>query len=99
MDQIKDRFPHIPERIAGLGEMAYNLWWSWHPEARMLYKTLSRPAWKVSIHNPVKMLNDLDREVFEEACGDPRFLRHYDAVMARFRAEIDTGSSWFYSNV
>jgi starch phosphorylase len=34
MDTIKDRFPHLPDRIAGLGELAYNLWWSWHPAAR-----------------------------------------------------------------
>ncbi|MCG7854301.1 MAG: DUF3417 domain-containing protein, partial [Methanoregulaceae archaeon] len=42
----------IPERIRGLGEMAYNLWWSWHPEARILFKQINQQAWKESIHNP-----------------------------------------------
>ncbi|HEB75160.1 MAG TPA: alpha-glucan family phosphorylase [Nitrospirae bacterium] len=95
----KERFPSIPERISGLGELAYNLWWSWHPEARMLFKMLSRAAWKVSVHNPVKMLHDLDVEVLDAASRDPRFLRHYDAVMARFRAEVKTASGWFHSNI
>ncbi len=95
----KERFPSIPERISGLGELAYNLWWSWHPEARMLFKMLSRAAWKVSVHNPVKMLHDLDVGVLDAASRDPRFLRHYDAVMARFRAEVKTASGWFHSNI
>ena len=43
MDMKDTPFPNLPERIIGLEEMAENLWWSWHPEARMLaplyYKT------------------------------------------------------------
>jgi len=27
-------FPHIPESIKGLADLAANLWWSWHPAAR-----------------------------------------------------------------
>ncbi len=33
-------FPIMPARISRLYELAYNLWWSWHPEARALYSTL-----------------------------------------------------------
>jgi len=99
MDQMKERFPHIPERISGLGELAYNLWWSWHPAARMLFKSINRAAWKVSIHNPVRMLNDLDGTVLQTAAADPKFLRHYDAVMARFKTEVAEGSSWCLTNI
>lgn len=67
MDDRKDRFPNIPDIIAGLAEVADNLWWSWHPAARMLFKMLDRPAWKESRHNPVKMLRELPREVLESA--------------------------------
>jgi starch phosphorylase len=48
VDDLKDGFPHLPERIVGLGELAYNLWWSWHPAARMLFKRLDRLAWKAT---------------------------------------------------
>ncbi|NOG85110.1 MAG: DUF3417 domain-containing protein [Planctomycetes bacterium] len=34
MDSMKDKFPKIPERIAGLGELAYNLCWSWNPASQ-----------------------------------------------------------------
>jgi len=33
-------FPIMPARISRLYELAYNLWWSWHPEARALYEKL-----------------------------------------------------------
>jgi hypothetical protein len=26
-----DPVPDLPERIRGLGKLAYNLWWSWRP--------------------------------------------------------------------
>ncbi len=99
MNDIREVFPNLPERISGLGELAYNLWWSWHPEARILFKMLNRAAWKVSIHNPVKMLHDLNGEVLDGASKDPKFLRHYDAVMARFKTEMNTTVGWFYSNI
>ena len=37
MQGIKDKLADLPERISGLREMAYNLWWSWHPEGRELF--------------------------------------------------------------
>ena len=37
---IQPLFPHLPERLAGLETLAENLWWSWNPAARMLFKTL-----------------------------------------------------------
>ena len=90
MDIVKSRFSHIPNRISGLGELARNLWWSWHPAARMLFKRLDRQAWKESGHNPVKMLIELPGKFFESAAGDTDYLRHYDLVLSQFRKHIET---------
>ena len=67
----KDKLPDLPERISGLREMAYNLWWSWHPEGRELFKLLNRQGWFLSNHNPVKMLNRMDKAMLEAASKDP----------------------------
>ena len=96
---IKDKLPNLPERISGLRELAYNLWWSWHPEGRALFKLLSRQGWHLSNHNPVKMINSMGREGLDSASSDPHFLRHYDAVMARFESYMDISSGWFPANV
>ncbi len=47
-------FPIMPPRISRLYELAYNLWWSWHPEARALYRTLDSELWDRVGHNPVR---------------------------------------------
>lgn len=60
-------FPHLQERLSGLEELAENLWWSWNPGARMLFKTLDRQAWKESGHNPDKMLRELPPECLKTA--------------------------------
>jgi starch phosphorylase len=97
MDDVK--FPDLPERIGGLRDLAYNLWWSWNPEGRTLFKLLSRTGWYLSNSNPVRMLNRIDKEALEAAANDSHFLRHYDAVMARFESYMDISRGWFGANV
>ncbi|MBU4258515.1 MAG: alpha-glucan family phosphorylase [Proteobacteria bacterium] len=80
--------PYLPERLSGLKELSTNLWWSWHPEARMLFKMLDRQVWKESRHNPVKVLKELPKKVFDSAASDKDYLRHYDIVLSRFHKEI-----------
>ncbi len=99
MDSIKDRFPHIPERISGLGELAYNLWWSWNPSARMLFKTLDRQAWKESIHNPVMMLKEMPGKILQSASVNAHYLIHYDEVMSEFRNYTALNICWFSENI
>jgi hypothetical protein len=36
----KTVFPNISQPLSGLEDLAENLWWSWHPAARMLFKML-----------------------------------------------------------
>jgi starch phosphorylase len=91
MERIRKQFPNLPDRLLGLGELAENLWWSWHPAARMVFKSLNRQAWKENLHNPDKTLKELPRERLAEAAGDPDFLRHYDLVLSQFRKYQEKG--------
>jgi starch phosphorylase len=82
-------FPNLPQRIGGLGELAENLWWSWNPAARMLFKSIDRQAWKESIHNPDKMLKEIPKEILARAAADEDYLRNYDGVMSQFRKYME----------
>jgi len=90
-----NQFPNLPQRIDGLGRLAYNLWWSWHPSARELFRALDLQAWRESGHNPVRMLALLSPNVMENAVQDPDFMAHYDAVMDQFEAETASPAGWF----
>jgi glycogen phosphorylase len=89
-------YPNLPEALAGLAEIAGNLWWSWHPKARMLFKTLDRQRWKEATHNPVRMLRELPGETLLAAAVNPAFMDLYRSTLAEFREGIgqDRGS-WF----
>ncbi|MBI3803724.1 MAG: alpha-glucan family phosphorylase [Nitrospirae bacterium] len=85
----------IPQRISRLEELAYNLWWSWHPEARALFEAIDRPLWKQTNHNPVKVLAGVSSERLAEAAEDPTFLRRYDAVLKALDSDLGQRETWF----
>jgi len=99
MESLKNKFPYLPDRIEGLGQLAYNLWWSWNPAARMLFKTLDRQAWKESVHNPVRMLREIPPEVLDAASLNTHYLIHYDEVISEFRSYMSSTSCWFTENI
>ncbi|UCF89965.1 MAG: alpha-glucan family phosphorylase [Desulfobacterales bacterium] len=78
-------FPSLPQRLSGLGELAENLWWSWNPSARMLFKMLNRQAWKESGHNPDKMLRELPPAILQTAAENQDYLRYYDVALSQFQ--------------
>ncbi len=94
MKEKRPEFPQIPDRLAGLGELAGNLWWSWHPAARMLYKTIDRQIWKESIHNPSRMMRETPPDFFKKVLSDPTYLEAYDSVLERFRKELAEEDCW-----
>lgn len=96
---VKNIFPNLPKRLAGLEELAENLWWSWHPSARMLYKRLDRQAWKESGHNPDKMLKELPKEFLDSAASNSDYLRHYDVVLSQFRKDTEQSGCRFLEGV
>jgi starch phosphorylase len=92
-------FPHLPERLSGLEALSMNLWWSWHPAARMLFKTLDRQAWKESGHNPVKMLKEIPAEILASAAEDPGYLHQYDLVMEQLNRNIHSAENYFSRSI
>jgi glycogen phosphorylase len=93
--QGSETFSHVPERISGLVDLSYNLWWSWHPEPRRLFRQLSQLAWREYVENPVAMLQAIPRYYLEKAAENPDYLHRYDIVMHRFRRYMGRKSSWF----
>ena len=85
----------LPKRIHRLDELANNLWWSWHPQARELFRVLDYPMWRITDHNPVKQIREISAERLEAAAVDPRFLSLYDSVMWHYDTDMSAGNTWF----
>src|SRR6266852_8491286 len=93
-------FPIMPSRINRLYELAYNLWWSWHPEARALYSTLDPGLWEEVGHNPVRFLSEVQPEHLEAAANQADYLERYDRILSDFDAYMhpSRNETWFSQN-
>jgi starch phosphorylase len=84
----------LPERINRLVELAHDLWWSWTPDARNVFRRLDYPLWRATAHNPVRMLNLLTPETLDRAMAEPEWLATYDNVIARLDATRSAHNTW-----
>jgi starch phosphorylase len=84
----------LPDRINRLEELAYDLWWSWTPEARNVFRLLDYATWRTTAHNPVKMLQLVPPDALQRAAADPAWLKHYDQAIARLDAARGAHNTW-----
>lgn len=85
----------LPARIGRLGELAYNVWWSWNPDASALFRYLDKTLWELTQNNPVRLLRQINPAKLEAAASDPAFLRRYDGVMLAFDRALSSEGDWF----
>ncbi len=78
--------PVLPDRIGRLADIAANLWWTWVPGARRLYRELDRELWDRVQDSPVSLLREISQQALDSAAADAEFLAAYDQVVAEFDA-------------
>jgi glycogen phosphorylase len=89
--------PVVPERLRRLPEIALDLWWTWNPTARELFRRLDYPLWRQTAHNPVLMLRLISPELLEERSRNDEFLAVYDAAVDAFEAARHARDSWWHN--
>src|SRR5881398_1600409 len=77
--------PTLPAVLEPLREMSFNLWWTWEPSARRLFRQLDPELWDRTNHNPVRMLQLSRQGRLEELSQDKSFLRELRDVYDAFR--------------
>src|SRR4051812_38769375 len=87
--------PPLPDRIGRLEELAIDLWWSWHAEARIVFRTLDYDLWRATAHNPVRMLWLIQPAKLEQAAHNDDFLRLYDLAIAALDAARAAKNTWW----
>ena len=87
-------FTPTPPRIERLRDLAYNLWWTWHPEAQELYRRIDPALWEQQYHNPVQFLRSVRQSSLDAAAADPSYCAAYDAVMRDLDAYLGDQDTW-----
>ena len=85
----------LPDRLKRLPELANDLWWTWNPRAREVFRRLDYPLWRQTAHNPVLMLRQISQEMLSLAAGDERFLTQYDSAMDALDRARSARETWW----
>ncbi len=88
----------IPERLKRLPELAKDLWWTWNPRAREVFRKLDYTLWRQTAHNPVRILKLITPEVLAVAARDERFLAIYDAALDALDRARSAQDTWWRHN-
>jgi len=91
--QIYNVIPTLPAALEPLREITLNLWWTWEPSARRLFRHLDPDLWNRTNHNPVRMLQLSRQARLEDVSQDKTFLRELKEVhdaLRNYLARTDT---------
>ena len=96
MDTFRTQYPSfdLPKKLARLGDLAYNLWWTWQPEAGRLFSQLDHAMWERLNHNPIRMLREIKRARLNEVLKDRDYMDSYKRVFADFDAYMSNQETW-----
>jgi starch phosphorylase len=84
----------LPPQFEGLRRLAYNLYWSWHPRARILFSRIDAGAW-ARHRNPIPVL--AGPVAWSELLDNPAFVAEYEQVMREFDRYMANGADhWFH---
>jgi len=70
----------LPPEVERLRDLAYDLWWSWTPQATRLFAWIDPDHWR-RYHNPVQLLINVEPSHWQRLLADPAFRHAYEAVM------------------
>jgi starch phosphorylase len=96
MSRTGKRFKYLPEPIRGLADIAFNVSWSWSPEARDMFRAIDGPLWSRLRHNPIALLRSVEPAMLAAAARDPEFLSLYRRVLARLEEQASFEGTWFH---
>lgn len=97
MDPFHTKLPNhfgLPRRINRLRELAYNLWWTWQPDAQRLFNRIDNDLWERLAHNPIRLLREIERAPLNEAIQDKNYLALYDRVFKTFDEYLASPDTW-----
>ena len=83
----------LPPKLEGLRRMAYNLWWSWHPRARVMFSRIDAGSY-ARHRNPVPVL--AGPVAWSQLLENPAFMAEYTTILREFDQYMANGADhWF----
>ena len=85
----------LPTEVKGLYDLAYNLAWTWHSPARLLFSSIDRASW-ARYRNPVELLLNVDPRQWEILIHDDAFMANYGSLVRDLEEYLEPAAeTWF----
>jgi starch phosphorylase len=89
---------NLPPGLERLGEIAYNLWWSWTPRAGSLFSRIENASW-ARYRNPIPVLLATDASRWAELMADEDFMVDASRLVDEYdRYMTDGAEGWYRSS-
>jgi len=85
----------LPQRIKRLGELAYNLWWTWNPFSQELYSRIDKDLWERVNHNPVLFLQLVKRARLNAATNNRYYMDFYERIFRSYDQYLQEENTWY----
>lgn len=85
----------LPREFHELYDIAYNLWWSWTPEARSIFASIDTAKWG-HYRNPIQLLINVDPRHWYPLLDDDDFQTRYHELVDAYRSYMQgSEGTWF----
>ena len=85
----------LPSSLGDLGELAYNLWWSWTPRAGSLFSRIDGLTWS-RYRNPIAVMAAAGAARWAELEADEDFMVDASRLIDEYNRYMENGSdSWY----
>jgi starch phosphorylase len=78
----------LPDSLAALASIAYNLRWSWMQGGDELFASIAPHRWELSDHNPVRMLQEVSVAALEQAATDEDVVQRAAQIERTIQADL-----------
>lgn len=87
--------PKLPEALEALNELVHNIWWSWEPDVRRLFRAINPELWHKVNHSPMRMLQLASQDRLVELAHDETYLHDLRRVHDRFKTYMNRPDTYW----
>jgi starch phosphorylase len=85
----------LPEKLQKLEDLSFNLWFSWNPEVRDLFREMDVDLWRTCGRNPVQFLYDVHPEKLNKKANDISFVEEVNSRWQRYNDYLENQNTHF----
>ena len=89
---------NLPPSLEKLEVLAKNLWFSWNPDVRDLFREIDLNTWRNCGRNPVKFLQMADPQKIDEFSTNPAYLEKLQKSWERFNQYLENPKTAYAKN-